>query len=376
MRCPSCGAIIKKRTMKCPECGAFRNRTWVESKPEAPVSVQSVAITPAIESKPPISAPNPSLITFPGVTRTTVPNWRHELGERVREVQERRAREAALESTQTQEEAKAAPMLELIPAVESEPVNPIVLAALQRIQRAHAQPQFSGNAAIATCVDYQEEPQLAVGLASPYTEIDTLPVSEANVRDDSPPLERVHNLSVVPSPVQQEEVRQPAQPKRLIRDDAHDPALNYLDSVQTATIVDTSKHSSAPIAFRILSGITDLIGVALLSTPILALVKLSELSWEDPRVIAFAAGTILVVGFIYFTVITAFSGRTLGMRLFSLRVVDARTGLIPTGTQSAGRSLVFMLSLAAAGIALIYTLIDRDRRAVHDRFTRTAVVRV
>jgi uncharacterized RDD family membrane protein YckC len=64
------------------------------------------------------------------------------------------------------------------------------------------------------------------------------------------------------------------------------------------------------------------------------------------------------------------------MKLFSLRVVDARTGLIPTGGQSAARALVFMLTLASAGLALLYTFVDRDRRTAHAYFTRTAVVRV
>ena len=32
--------------------------------------------------------------------------------------------------------------------------------------------------------------------------------------------------------------------------------------------------------------------------------------------------------------------------------------------------------IASAGIALIYTLVNPERQAAHDRFTRTAVVRV
>ncbi|MDQ2975001.1 MAG: RDD family protein, partial [Acidobacteriota bacterium] len=85
---------------------------------------------------------------------------------------------------------------------------------------------------------------------------------------------------------------------------------------------------------------------------------------------------LLVVGFLYHTISTALTGRTLGMKPFSLRVVDARTGLIPTGKQSAGRSLVYILSLASAGIALLYTFFDSERHTAHDRFTRTAVIRM
>jgi uncharacterized RDD family membrane protein YckC len=81
------------------------------------------------------------------------------------------------------------------------------------------------------------------------------------------------------------------------------------------------------------------------------------------------------MGFLYLTISVAFTGRTLGMKLLSLRVIDARTGLIPTGSQSAGRSLVYLLTLTAAGVALMYTFINRERQSVHDRFTRTAVIR-
>jgi uncharacterized RDD family membrane protein YckC len=116
--------------------------------------------------------------------------------------------------------------------------------------------------------------------------------------------------------------------------------------------------------------------VCLLSSPLLALTELTNLEWRSPRVIGLAVGTLMVVGFLYLTVSIAFTGRTIGMKLFSLRVVDARTGLIPTGGQSAGRALVYILSLASAGIALIYTFIDSEKHTVHDRFTRTAVIRV
>jgi uncharacterized RDD family membrane protein YckC len=124
-----------------------------------------------------------------------------------------------------------------------------------------------------------------------------------------------------------------------------------------------------------LSALADLIAVGILSSPFLALTGLTNFAWRNPRVIGFAAGTFLVVGFLYLTVSVAFTGRTIGMKLFSLRVIDARTGLIPTGSQSAGRSLVYLLSLASAGIALIYLFINHEKHTVHDRFTRTAVIR-
>ncbi len=79
------------------------------------------------------------LIEFPGVSRSTVPQWRKELSERVREVQEKRAREEALElSLETRSNGnEATPQLELLPQAEAAPVNPLVAAALRRIERAY-----------------------------------------------------------------------------------------------------------------------------------------------------------------------------------------------------------------------------------------------
>jgi uncharacterized RDD family membrane protein YckC len=377
MRCPSCGAIIKKRTMKCPECGAFRNKSWVGSEPAE--SPQSELAENKIKAKAVRNnGSSSSLITFPGTTRSTVPEWRKELGERVREVQERRARDAALEGEQVviEEGVMPAPQLELLPKAELPPVNPIVAAALQRIERAHARSQYSGNVAVAL-QDYEARPEVGIEISLPAKEFNgpTLVEEEIKVNETPPPLEKVHNLAVVPAAATQEDTLATPKPKRLIRDD-NDPALNYLDSLPTTVGVDVTRHRSAPIGSRIVSGFVDLFVICLLASPVLALLRFKEVEWLEPRTIAFVVGSFVVVAFLYLTINTALTGRTLGMRLLSLRVVDARTGLIPTGGQSAKRALVYLVTLAPAGIALMYTFIDRERQTPHDRFSRTAVVRV
>lgn len=95
-----------------------------------------------------------TLIEFPGVNRNR-PAWRKELSERFREIQQRRAREAALEEEQefiradvraedapasnSSEEAKASAQLGLVPSPDEPEINPIVAAALRRIERARSQ---------------------------------------------------------------------------------------------------------------------------------------------------------------------------------------------------------------------------------------------
>ncbi len=372
MRCPSCGAVLKKRAMKCPECGAFRNKNWVQ--PEQPQSQSTVVSENITDTQAVKRNGSSSLIAFPGTTRSTVPEWRRELGERVREIQDRRAREAALEDESSPTET-ASPQLELLPKVESPTLNPLVAAALQRIERAHARPQYAGNVAVAALQEYESDPHVNLNVSAPETELDELVFEEEIKVNDTPPApEKVHNLAVVPALPPDEIVASP-KPKRLIRDD-NDPALNYLDSLPTTVGVDVTRHHSAPILRRIVGGILDLFVIGLLVSPVAGLIQLNQLNWQEPRTIAFAAASFVVISFLYLTINTAFTGRTLGMRLISLRVVDARTGLIPTGGQSAKRAFCYIVSLVPAAIPLMFTLIDRDRQAPHDRFSRTAVVRM
>jgi uncharacterized RDD family membrane protein YckC len=424
MRCPSCGAITQ-HLMECLECGAVHDNELLDLVPDNQIDIVEES-APASTVHPPRAAR--SLIEFPGV-KSSIPQWRKELGERVREVQERRAREATLEPGQADlgvnEAESRIPLLELIPRTEPPPVNPIVIAALQRIERAHVQSGFAGQTAVATMLAYDEQAEYGFDVAPSTGRYDADIQEEAAL--PSTRSERVHNLAVVPrqvtselatmasepvdtpgadaiavapveeasAPVESLEVatatvdtpllhaeeadkaetpKPTRKPRRLIGD-LNDPALNYLDSI-SVKIVDIPERRSAPLFFRFFSAILDLAVVCLLSAPVVALVKLTDLKWQDSRVLIFASGTFIVMGFLYLTISTAFTGRTLGMKPFSLRVVDARTGLIPTGGQSAARAFLFLLSLASAGIALIYTFVNHERRAAHDRFTRTAVVRV
>ena len=389
MRCPSCGAITNS-SMKCSECGAIQEKSSLNC------SEQTVKETTPTETRQKVQ-PARSLIEFPGVTKSSVPQWRKELGERVREVQERKAREALLEDGETGplvgEGESRTPLLELLPQVDAPPVNPLVAAALQRIERANAQSRFSGNAAVATMLDYEEQSEFGLELPSSS---DDATGSDVSLREDphhsSSRPEKIHNLAVVPPQVElatpaldpldapivdETEPPKPARkPKRLILGDLNDPALNYLDSIPVAIWLDVAERRSAPILSRFVSAIMDIVVVCLLSSPAVALVRMADLKWQDTRTLLFAAGTFIVMGFVYLTISTAFTGRTVGMKLFSLRVVDARTGLIPTGGQSAARALVYMLTLTSVGIVLLYTFVDSERHTAHDRFTRTAVVRV
>src|SRR3982751_1836016 len=95
-----------------------------------------------------------TLINFPGANRS-LPEWRKQLSQRVREVQERKAREAAEELAAAQEAglvscALPSGQLELVPDLEHTVMNPIVSKALERIDRARRSDHFASAGAVAT----------------------------------------------------------------------------------------------------------------------------------------------------------------------------------------------------------------------------------
>lgn len=256
-------------------------------------------------------------------------------------------------------------------------MNPLVAAALKRIERAH-QPAPSENrqprTTLATAVAYAPERE-------DNDMSDTVPSTpelafEPEVPDPEPvvTVEKPHHLAVVAvsEPVAPAFEFTRAAPKRLIRDD-NDPALNYLDSISKTLCVEDLNHRSASAFRRLVCALLDLIFCALLSSPIAGAMYLTGSNLRDPQVIAVLAGSGIVVTFLYLTMLTALTGRTWAMRLLSLRVIDTKTGLIPTGRQSIGRSFFYLMSLATV-VGVLFALISREGYTIHDRFTRTAVV--
>ncbi|HEV2837530.1 MAG TPA: RDD family protein [Pyrinomonadaceae bacterium] len=317
-----------------------------------------------------------TLIEFPGIARNSLPEWRKELSERVREVQERRAREAAHEAAEAERRAREAatqpPQLELLPPTEMPAMNPLVAAALKRIERAHQDSSVDtrpSRTSLATAVAYAPEREENIMNETVPPTIQLEFESEPQDSEAAPIVEKSH-LVVVPPPTETIALKSEP-PRRVIVE--NDPALNYLDSIRRNIRVDDISNRSASAFRRAVSAILDLLFCALLTSPIAAALYLNGATYQDPRALTVAGGALLIVTFIYLTLATALTGRTWAMRLLSLRVIDTKTGLIPTGGQSLGRSFFYLLSLAT-GVGILFALISREGYTAHDRFTRTAVV--
>jgi uncharacterized RDD family membrane protein YckC len=410
MQCSSCRAVYSNGLDICPRCKtpAIKPSTETQSAPlvdspaetkahveETDAAQAAVAAADSTSEDVAVAPPARTLIEFPGVSRNK-PQWRKDLSERVREIQERRWREAARETVsaaqQTAERPATAPQLGLVPQPDAPAVNPIVVAALKRIERARqpAQPATRARATMggaATAVarvaeeQYQDEenqePALgALSLSAPATEPQgehlpaEIPVEAAR--------EREHTLVVVPpslptkAPAAVSIVEpQPAGVKILEKDFSGELDETTLDQTPAEEPFD----DRAPVVSRVLGSLIDLLVVAFASSPFAAIIELTNGNWSDIRVAASMGGIVLTIMFLYLAASTALAGRTWGMSLLSIRAVDADSGLPPTTKQAVGRALLYMLSLVSFGLGILYALFDAESRTAHDQLSGTAVVR-
>lgn len=164
MLCAECGEVLDAERGPCSLCrNTDAANTTEDFEGPAPPTVTR-ADAPAMTDNPNANmsttqgSAGSTLIEFPGVNRNR-PAWRKELSERFREIQQRRAREAELDEGQeflcaperesaraeaphaskSSEEARASAQLGLVPQPDEPEINPIVAAALRRIERARSQ---------------------------------------------------------------------------------------------------------------------------------------------------------------------------------------------------------------------------------------------
>jgi len=336
-----------------------------------------------------------TLIEFP--SGRNVPEWRKRLSQRVREVQEQKAREAAeadaaTRAAETVSCALPSGQLELVPEPEQAPLNPIVSKALERVERARRGEHYASTPAATAAA-----PALAAVPKQPK-EV-PLPLDGSSKTETSEsPSETKPKLSIVTPVVNAQPIETPAiavdenveqlsqnstvehvteRPKRarVISESVEDAALSYLETCLSVPVLSCDTRGDVVgLTRRTFVGLLDLLIVALMVSPVVLGIQATSRNWSDPRVIGLVAAVAAAAMLIYFTVSIALTGRTLAMRMLSVKAIDARTGLIPTGGQSIKRAFGYVFSLAILGLGFAFAFIDRDHRTLHDRFSRTIVV--
>lgn len=131
----------------------------------------------------------------------------------------------------------------------------------------------------------------------------------------------------------------------------------------------------APFSLRINAGIFDIIVSSFASLILLAPFVLLGGNWFSVAGIFAFLATNMIVMFIYMTTVIGIFGKTFGMHLFSLEMIDYESDEYPTFHQAAVSSSIYLLSLALGGLGFVTSFFDEDKRAVHDIVSKTLVVR-
>ncbi|MGQ0543539.1 MAG: RDD family protein [Blastocatellia bacterium] len=155
-----------------------------------------------------------------------------------------------------------------------------------------------------------------------------------------------------------------------IKESIREEEISEIEIPETEEIDDL-----APFSMRFAAGVFDLIVGGFASAIILSPFMLSGGAWLSlPGFFAFAAALSIVM-FVYLTGSIAYAGRTLGMRIFSLEIIDAAENEYPTLHQAAVSSAVYLLSLAFGGAGFLTMLFNEEKRAAHDIVSGTLLVR-
>ena len=131
----------------------------------------------------------------------------------------------------------------------------------------------------------------------------------------------------------------------------------------------------APFSLRFNAGLFDLIIGSFLSLILLSPFMLLGGNWFTVAgTFAFLATTALVM-FIYQTTTIGMYGKTFGMHLFSLEMIDFNGEDYPNFHQAAVSSSIYLLSITFFGLGFITSFFDEEKRSIHDIVSRTLVVR-
>lgn len=143
-----------------------------------------------------------------------------------------------------------------------------------------------------------------------------------------------------------------------------------IEAVETDEIEDL-----APLSMRFSAGLFDFIVGLFVTLILLSPFMLSGGNWFSVAGFFAVAASVAIVMFLYLTITLAFVGRSFGMRLFSLELVDIEENAYPTLHQAAVNSAVYLLSLAFAGIGFLPIFFNEERRGAHDILSGTILIR-
>lgn len=131
----------------------------------------------------------------------------------------------------------------------------------------------------------------------------------------------------------------------------------------------------APMSMRFGAGLFDFIIGGFAAMLLLSPLAFTSANWFTTSSVLTFAGMFAIALFAYMTSCLGFFGKTMGMRLFQLELVDAVENEYPTLRQAAISSAVFITTLAFAGAGFLTIFFNEERRGLHDLLSGTILVR-
>ena len=399
--CPSCGAMIndtvreelevKKTPISNPKIMERKEILNIPKKYEPQIAKASTTSSKPETREIPVKTTAPTLVEFQS-KNSTVPEWRLQIQNAVRKRQEF---DSLGGSSQAVAMTSGANALKLQPQMqtETEPkaapetvthANPTLNAALQRI--AHSRRQFIVAEEIALApVEVEETPTPQKNY--PFR----IAAKEGTILPDPKPATinqtiKPRNISTLKTeaktfdtnklPPLPDEVSATFNIHKTATDDLHKTVADEEVQKTELKLVEPEEEIEdiAPFAMRFNAGLFDLI-IGSFATLILLSPFMLKGGWFTFGGFLGFLAICAVVMFVYMTVAVGFYGRTLGMRLFSLEVVDIEGENYPSIHQAAVSASLYLLSMAFGGAGFLTLPFNEEKRAVHDIASGTIVVK-
>ncbi len=332
----------------------------------------------------------PTLVEFQS-KNAALPEWRLQLQNAVRQRRDIETNQRPMPMTSGALALKLQPNIE--PETEIAPApelvvhaNPTLNAALQRIANSRRQFLVSEEIEVAPIVAETPAPTKNYPFRIAARAGEILPEPKpATVNYAVKPRQAVTLKTEVKKfdtnklPPLSEEVAEAFDVHKTVSDDIHKTVSDEEVNKTELKLVETEEEFEeiedlAPFTMRFNAGLFDLIIGSFITLILLAPFMLKGGWFSLSGFLGFLA-VCAVVMFVYLTVAVGFYGRTLGMRLFALEVVDIEGENYPTIHQAAVSSSLYLLSMVFGGAGFLTLPFNEEKRAIHDLASGTIVVK-
>ena len=409
MNCPVCDRSLAPTLSICPTCGAMMHDTVREELQSkvTPCVMPKAAVAPPVppgpktyKTPPPaIRRPDTAGLVAPKTSPTLVefqnknaplPDWRIQLQNAVQQRKGGQAQATTAAAPQLAMSAAAAtPAPVIVNEAEPTVADPRVANAMRRIaesQKTFHKPEIKPKKARPAAPFGVVTPTVGVAAAFAPARVNAQPKPQLV----PPPEKRITNkLPPIPKPDPETLVVKAPVISKVQKLDDDAPQLDFPEATRIeikAERVDQNEIDAfemetdeiedlAPMSMRFGAGLFDLIIGGFAALLLLSPLAFSGAGWTSVGGLVVFLGTMAGVSFLYMTACLGFFGKTMGMRLFSLELVDAVENEYPTLRQAALNSFFFLLSLPLGGAGFLTVFFNEENRAAHDLLSGTILVK-